>query len=87
LAPLFEAPNSSPLQAINRIVLFGRNPKLIRTLTASKTVIKPPPSSFAPVYDPVSQESMCPPAKIIYSGYYEPKKSPKRFEEFYPGTI
>jgi len=28
-------------------------------------VINPPPSSFAPVCDPVSHESICPPARTI----------------------
>jgi hypothetical protein len=48
--------------------------------------MKPPPSSFEPVYDPVSHESLCPPARIIPSGYWEPIKSAITLEEFYPGT-
>lgn len=64
-APLLGLPNSYPLQAINLKVLLGLKPFLSKSLNASKTVINPPPSSLAPVCDPVSHESICPPAKII----------------------
>jgi len=56
------------------------------TLRASKHVIKPPPSSLAPVYEPVSQESICPPKSIISSGNSDPLISAITLEEFYPGT-
>ena len=78
-------PNSSPLQAMNLMVLFGLNPSLISNLTASKQVINPPPSSLAPVCGPTSQESMCPPSKIICSGYVDPTISPTTLLEFVLG--
>jgi len=65
MAPVLFPPHSYPLQAINLSVLFGLKPFFKRSLNASKTVMNPPPSSLAPVCDPVSQVSIWPPAIII----------------------
>jgi len=50
---------------MNLMVLLGLNPSLFNILKASKTVMNPPPSSLAPVCDPVSQVSIWPPARTI----------------------
>jgi hypothetical protein len=71
---------------MNLKVLLGLNPSLLSILKASKTVMNPPPSSFAPVCDPVSQVSMCPPARIISLGLYAPTISKTKLAEFVFGT-
>lgn len=85
-APSTGLPDSSPLQAMNLNVLLGLYPFLSNNLKASKTEINPPPSSLAPVCDPVSQVSICPPARIIWSGYVLPIISKIRLLELEFGT-
>ena len=62
-APSLSLPDYYPLQAINLKVLLGLKFNFLSILNASKTVINPPPSSLAPVCDPVSHVSIWPPAK------------------------
>jgi len=46
----------------------------------------PPPSSLAPVYEPVSQVSTWPPKRIISSGNSEPFISAIKLFELAPDT-
>lgn len=83
-APSIMLPDYSPLHAMNLNVLLGRKPFLNNNLNASKTVINPPPSSLAPVCDPVSQVSICPPARTIWFFKFVsvPVISNTKFDEF-----